>query len=394
MRKLNYLQNQLTHFELKYNNRPFYSVFRMICASIFAMFIKESKVYNKKSLKILFEVKGGLGDAVIASNFIYCFYEYIRDADIKISAVYPKQEVLNSIYKGLPKDIILSSSTKRIKTDIYIELNRFPKVPVYIKQKNCKLDKLLKSWYNFFYFNNKFFNSQPKVDALSNYYTEILGQKRINQADIGGTIGIKEDFNYKIPLNNTYTVLNKFHLLNGKYITLAIGIPMTKGSLLNNKLWPYEYYQDLINNIRKQYSNLNIVLIGANKKGCNKNFSNIYTDLRGETSLEDIKVILKNSLLHIDTEGGLVHLRHALKGGPSVVLFGPTSPKVYGYKENLNLRTKKCPRPCEWITNDWMTRCLNRKNQNICMRSLTPNLVFKEIKQFVENNNIFRNRNC
>lgn len=41
---------------------------------------------------------------------------------------------------------------------------------------------------------------------------------------------------------------------------------------------------------------------------------------------EKLKVILKHAKLHIDSEGGLVHLRHAIKGGPSVVLFGPTSP--------------------------------------------------------------------
>lgn len=88
--------------------------------------------------------------------------------------------------------------------------------------------------------------------------------------------------------------------------------------------------------------------------------------------------------MHIDTEGGLVHLRHALGGGPSVVLFGPTSPQVYGYKENLNLRSDKCSVPCEWVVDDWLTRCPRRTDKHLCMCSLSPEYVAEQINLFIK----------
>ena len=48
----------------------------------------------------------------------------------------------------------------------------------------------------------------------------------------------------------------------------------------------------------------------------------------------DLKILLKNALYHIDGECGMVHLRKALKTGPSVVLFGPTPIKFFSYSNN------------------------------------------------------------
>lgn len=379
MNRLNYLQKQLNHFEKKYPNKSLYCVLRMIMSSFYSLFIRESKKIKRRNYTILFDIKGGLGDAIIASNFINCFYHYIKDPNIKIKIVYPSKEILNNIFTGLPNNITLTTNIKET-ADLKIELNRFPKVPLQIEHKNPRLEKLLNCWHTFFNYNKKFFSLLPQIDGLANDYAEILGSKRINQADIGGILNLKEEFIYKIPVKKETPILKKFNLLNRAYITLHLGIPLEKNALTNNKLWPEQYWQILIKKLKAEYPNYIIVLLGINKERNSHIFEGVDIDLRSKTSLEDIKVILKNSLLHIDTEGGFVHLRHALKGGPSVVLFGPTSPNVYGYTENLNLRSKACLKSCEWITNDWLTRCPRRTNKNICMSTLTPDFVFNEIK--------------
>ena len=109
---------------------------------------------------------------------------------------------------------------------------------------------------------------------------------------------------------------------------------------------------------------------------------NVHLNLAGKTSLDEIKAILKNSLLHIDGEGGLVHLRHALKAGPSCVLFGPSSPEVLGYSENINLSSGACPIHCEFYHDDWLKECV--KNLDcVCMKELKPDFVFTKISQYL-----------
>lgn len=73
--------------------------------------------------------------------------------------------------------------------------------------------------------------------------------------------------------------------------------------------------------------------------------------------------IVNHAALLVDNEGGMVHLRHALRGGSSVVLFGPTSKAVFGYPENENISSSVCDHWCEWQIPDW---------QYVCARLGTP----------------------
>lgn len=79
-------------------------------------------------------------------------------------------------------------------------------------------------------------------------------------------------------------------------------------------------------------------------------------------NLIDLMYILNRSYLHLDNEGGLVHLAHAV-GSISLVWFGATSPKLYGYKDNINLYLHECP-SCWWAKSDWSRVCM--EGESIC----------------------------
>ncbi len=97
--------------------------------------------------------------------------------------------------------------------------------------------------------------------------------------------------------------------------------------------------------------------------------------------------MIKNSFLHIDCEGGFAHLRNALKAKyPAIVLFGPTDPKIYAYRTNINIYNNSCPICCEWDTLAWQKTCINRNNPNICMKSIAVEDVFKTIKKYILEN--------
>ena len=398
MNSLHYLQEKLFHFQQKYFKRPRYCAFRMIFSSIYACcffgisinYKSKLNKYLKKDIPcIVFYLYGGLGDLLIESNYIYAIQQYAEDTPFKIKIYYGNKELLDSVCGLLPDVVELTNKDGKISGSVNVELLRFPRIISgdldYIKSYSPKLSKLFDSWNTFFTHNRKFFDIMPKIDGLANDYTELLDAKRINQADIGGFLNLGENYIAPIPYPSAgeeQKILEKFGLKDKIFLTINRGQNITSDSKVNNKLWPVEYYNELVAKLKEYYADkFTIVQIGAGKACCNDSFKNIDLNLLGKTNLEELKVILKHAKLHIDSEGGLVHLRHAIKGGRSVVLFGPTSPKIYGYTENLNLRSKACVFPCEWLTDDWLTRCPRRTQKHICMKKLTPEMVFEEIKK-------------
>ena len=122
-----------------------------------------------------------------------------------------------------------------------------------------------------------------------------------------------------------------------------------------------------------------IVQIGDDKTP--ELLNSVDINLVGRTNLEELKVILKASKLHIDSEGGLVHMRKALNGGGSVVLFGPTSKEFFGYSSNINIKAEgACTSDCQWLSDKWDSLCIKTmSNNNVCMKAIEPNKVFEQI---------------
>lgn len=141
------------------------------------------------------------------------------------------------------------------------------------------------------------------------------------------------------------------------------------------KLWPEENYRALVEALRHRYAEVMLILLGSKRDcempGC--------LDLRGRTSFPELKALMKGASLHIGGEGLLPHLRHFLHGGPSVVLFGPTSSRHYGYPENINIQGKECPEGCEWITQTWQSKCTKGYDYCRCMAGISVDMVMQEI---------------
>lgn len=88
-------------------------------------------------------------------------------------------------------------------------------------------------------------------------------------------------------------------------------------------------------------------------------------DLRGRTSLELTAHMIKSAAVHVDTEGGLVHLARAVNTR-SVVAFGPTPVGFFGYPQNENLAPPVCGN-CWWVNANWSTRCPRELPAPECM---------------------------
>jgi hypothetical protein len=93
-------------------------------------------------------------------------------------------------------------------------------------------------------------------------------------------------------------------------------------------------------------------------------------DLRGKLTVRESAAVLKIAVCFLGVEGGLVHMAKAV-GTPSVVCFGPTPARFFGYEENINISREGCT-PCWWTTREWMTKCISSSKQRGCMTAITP----------------------
>jgi ADP-heptose:LPS heptosyltransferase len=160
------------------------------------------------------------------------------------------------------------------------------------------------------------------------------------------------------------------------YITIHCGLGNERGW---TKTYPPAHWLKVV----KMLSGQNIVQLGG-KAEQNLALPGVF-DLRGKTNFRQSAYILSRAKAHIDTEGGIVHMARAVNT-PSVVLFGSTPIKFFGYEQNINLRSGACQN-CWHSTPNWYVSCPKKKAlkqkgveiENVwesdCMRAISPEMV-------------------
>ena len=130
--------------------------------------------------------------------------------------------------------------------------------------------------------------------------------------------------------------------------------------------------------IKKQYKGIEVIQLGEQM---DLNIEGVDRYILGQ-DLELVKYILRDSILHIGGDGGLVHLATQLKT-KCAVIFGPTPEWFFGYKSNINIVAKKCSACC-FLERDF-TKCLRRMEEPECMFSITPEIVMTNIQSYLNN---------
>ena len=97
------------------------------------------------------------------------------------------------------------------------------------------------------------------------------------------------------------------------------------------------------------------------------------------TTLPQAAALLRDALLHVDIEGGLVHVAASV-GTRSLVLFGPTSLGYFGYPDNVNLFSGFCGN-CWGVTERWMEICPRGYGSPRCLEKLDPARVLEAVVQ-------------
>jgi len=161
-------------------------------------------------------------------------------------------------------------------------------------------------------------------------------------------------YNTRVPIMQTYLqmarLLKAKNIIEHLYPLKSAIQPFIAGNyfvinpnasdLRVERRWPLENFRVLILELRQNYPNKKLVLIGAAAEinyvnELAKNFNDEFIiNTAGKTNLDELISIIENAEMLITNDTGPMHLAAAC-GVKTVALFGPCSPDQYGAIENV-----------------------------------------------------------
>ena len=162
----------------------------------------------------------------------------------------------------------------------------------------------------------------------------------------------------------------------GRWVTINTGFDanLVMAAQLPVKCYPTESWTQLVSGFKHRYPDIAVIAIGAKTS---VPIDGVDENLVGRTTLAQAAGVLRRSLLHVDCDGGLVHIASAL-GVKSVAMFGPTPWRYFGYPGNVNVSSGYCG-DCWWTSDGWMERCPAGYATAKCMDALAPSRVLDAV---------------
>jgi hypothetical protein len=214
-----------------------------------------------------------------------------------------------------------------------------------------------------------FIEHQPGLDGAFAHRAVALGLNRYSflPSLVGLTPGP-----FALPLACDETIADELSARFERWITINTGFDPTFPTVSRyaTKCYPAQHWRRFVRAFREKCPDVAVVQLGAKTS---ISIPGVDENLVSATSLAQAAAILKRASFHVDNEGGLVHVAACL-GTRSIVLFGPTSVKFFGYPGNINISSDVCG-DCWWATDHWMDRCPRGYRRPKCLLELDPNRV-------------------
>lgn len=363
-------------------------------------FKKQTEIQNANEIqntkvKIAVRINGGFGTHLIQANYLKCLCEYIGLDLIEVTVFgHPSQLVNDALFYD--QDFVYEYKIRgdfkpkelEFSFDLIIDLRFFCQVMYFdnekIENQIPNLHDLLQVWLEFQSqeYTRNYIKLEPHCDFNIYMYARLNGMNRFNITDIDGRLEVGREYRYlSTIIQDELDYLKRWNLEETQFITLQRGANTGNYVYESPKLWSAEYYNELILQLKEKYPNIKLIQIGESVEHTAK-MENVDLNLLGRTTIDDVKVLLKHAILHIDGECGMVHLRKAVRGGVSVVLFGPTLIEHFGYDDNINLQANPCLIPCASLYNAWQRKCMLYDTPR-CMEELSVEFVFDKIEEYL-----------
>ena len=335
---------------------------------------------NSDKTNVALILEGGLGDCIVHESVYEALMNYDRNIRVYVFAV---KAFAQTVFCS--KENVVVGDITTFNRDIQYDLVMRLRLCIYIEKISSVLQKKSLWLYQkiqHYDASSALFEMAHSIERDAVLVNRALILKKNRYSFLGGNLfDLSEDM-VEI-LQEKISEIEEQRVDNlQKYVTINFGadqrVIQYKG--LQVKIWPYEYYSKLVELLHIEYPTLKIVQLAT--KDIPK-INNVDMILRNE-SLGIVKLYLKKSLLHIDCEGGLVHMASQL-GTKCIVLFGPTSESFYGYRKNINISMNEC-RGCMGNTANWFISCARGYKNPKCMYDILPEKVFAAIKEYFGGN--------
>lgn len=339
-----------------------------------------SLAFQKNKLSIGLFFLSAMGGLFFIKRFLMALIDLAPECCIDIYST-SQVNAINSFY----------SDIKNINSVIYNVGTRYPR---YKNQYDLSMQVNSAGYIVLDYFNQK------RIEALNPRLADVivrLQQKLVEESyrDDIPRIALFQDrefhnqncytsFDYgvfgindrKITIPKDEAAATKFASLGlRRYITVNFGNGSCKDGSKIAKTWPIENFNAFVKLFKLRYTDIKVVQLGSKDA---ERIAGGDKYILGE-SFELVTHVLQNSMLHVDIEGGLVHLATQL-GTKCVVLFGPTPEFYYGYEENINIKVGNCHDCCGIYLDS--NRCARGLEEPECMYGITPEIVIDNVKKY------------
>lgn len=171
----------------------------------------------------------------------------------------------------------------------------------------------------------------------------------------------------RLHLRSEVDTLARFGLAGTPYVTIQNGFDAEFAIRNASATKCYPHFAEVVRLLKKAHPYLKVVQVGTQTS---TPIPNVDINLISKTSLSEVAALIQGARLHLDNEGGLVHLASCL-GVTSCTIFGPTSVDYFGYPGNINIEPPVCGN-CWWATETWMETCPKGYASPLCMTQQRP----------------------
>ena len=347
---------------------------------------------RKQHIRIAVIMYGGMGDFLIGKNWLHllarhtvlekkCIDIYVSSKDmVTAQVVYGDSELIEGVQE------INEQLPELLEEDGYDLVFRFSIFPMVQFMKDKRLAEKAPLLFDYatelrkfgmLYYNKGFFASPDFCRTVKALFCRQPDKQYHTHFDVLDNLGADDTTVCPMEIRREEEAyLSMIGIKRNRYITINTGVNAEYREKTSTRIWALEKWDALAERLKEKFPQQKIVQIGL--KRAEKD--NIKADIRlnGATDLEEIKILMKNAWMHFDYDSGLVHLRHMLRGGTSVVLMGALSVEKHHYQENIAVRADVCE-ACEWKTKDWMTNCPRGFREPSCMQAITPDMVMEAV---------------
>jgi hypothetical protein len=320
-------------------------------------------------------ITGGLGDLIVIGRFLRDLFESAGPFEFDVFC--PTPEMARWVYQNLPgfgaAHLDVFQEAARSAYDIHLSLNQLAIVHYEtVRWRNLnKHPRLLDVIRSIIQTRNRglepYVVNHPRLDNGLARRAIKLGWDRRNFLHHMAGIDYGGD---QIDIESDESAVDELSLRDVEFITVHNGFDTNFIITERRATKCYPHFTDVVGRIKVMRPDVKVVQIGTTTS---VPIDGVDFNLIGKTTLPLVAGLLKNSTLHMDNEGGLVHLASAL-GRRSLVVFGPTPSQYFGYPDNINIDPKTCG-DCWWLDELWMNRCMRGFNEPICMYSQPPGAV-------------------